>query len=216
MLMCEIIRSRIESDRISDFVAIGNLINDHTSTHSAFVIQHNNILFEFHYTGQEVEFKDLDKDYYHKITDTIVSDEVPALIAYCKSIINRAKPTYGFFYSGEFYDRDGIHHSDSILGETMTCVGFCLNIFKGFLENEYINYSDWTEESHNSKDYLEKFCQQHGLDPDIIAPNHRRISPREILTSCFFTELPIRKQTIDEKIVWVDEHFNARFQSTHN
>ena len=174
--MFEIIRSLKESDFDKDYVAIGNLIdNDIESYHSAFIIQYESELFLFHYTGINIEYEAVNGDYFHKINEKILPKEIPAFIAYCKTIKKRANPIYGYFYSGEYYDLNGEHFGDKNLGECMTCVGFCLNVLKGFLEKDYIQYSDWTEDSHNDKDYLESFCAkyillQHRYEPH---PFHR-------------------------------------------
>lgn len=212
MPMFEIVRSLVEDDRITDFVAIGNLIDGNAiSKHAAFIIKHNDELFEFHYTGEIIEFEKIGRDYYHKITDTIDPEEVPAFIAKCKNIQKKAKPIYGYFYSGESYDIDGNHIGDPILGQRMTCVGFCLNVLKGFLEEDYLIYTDWTSETHDSKDYVELYCKENKIDPEDIIDSHRRITPRECLTSCYFTNLPISKKQIDNKIVQV----NGVFETLH-
>ncbi len=215
--MFEIVRSIQESDRTTDFVAIGNLVSDDfKSYHCSFIINLKGRLLEFHYTGRNIEFSELENEYYHKISDTIISEEVPAFVAYCKSILKHANPQYGFFYSGEYYDKDGIHFGSQELGERMTCVGFCLNVLKGFLEDDYLDYSGWTEDSHDDSGYLDKFCLENGIEPAMVKEYHRRISPRECLTSCFFTHLPISKSDIDIKIVSVNDYFNILFQSSSN
>jgi len=217
--MFEIVRSNHESDINVDFVAIGNLVDNHfESTHSAFLIQYDETIYVFHYTGWEIEFKSqqTDDDYYHKITETITPDEIPAFLAYAKTIKKHANPIYGYFYSGEYYNTNGEHFGDKNLGESMTCVGFCLNVLKGFLEEDYIAYTDWSEDSHNDKDFLERFCAKYNKNPDLIKDAHRRITPRECLTSCFLKDLPIRKHVIDKKILQVNNHFTQLYQRTNN
>lgn len=217
MLMFEVVRSKEVTDRITDFVAIGNLVDKNfNSYHSAFVIQHNNSLYEFHYTGREILFNLLEEDYYHKITDTILPDEVPAFIALCLNVLKNAKPTYGYFYSGESYDINGHHKGDSDLGERMTCVGFCLNVLKGFLEEDYLRYEDWTAETVEDSTYLDDFCKKNNLEATKISNSVKRITPRESLTSCFFVALPIPKKGIDEKIIEVNRFFEARMQIMSN
>ena len=216
MIMFDIIRSKEESDRVTDFVAIGNIVRNGKSTHAAFVIQYEKVLYEFHYTSTSVELSEIIGDYYHKITETISPDEVPAFIAYCKNIQKNANPVYGYFYSGESYDLNGKHVAESGLGEIMTCVGFCLNVLKGFLEEEYLVFSEWNAETHDSIGYLESFCEYHGVDPSKIADSHRRITPRECLASCFFHDLPIPKQKIEDKLVEVDQFFSNRLCISNN
>ncbi len=218
MPMFSIIRTLLESDRISDFVAIGNLLNDsQESYHAAFIIKYEGSLQEFHYTGSDIELNNLiSNDYFHKITNTIYSDEVPAFIAQCINVKKHANPIYGYFYSGESYDSDGNHNSKKNLGQRMTCVGFCLNVLKGFLEEDYIEYAGWDSISHGEHGYLEEYCKQYDIDPELIKDSHRRITPRECLTSCFFVELPIPKSKIQEKLIEVNHHFRDRFIKVSN
>jgi hypothetical protein len=205
--MFEIRRTLEEQDIDENFVAIGNLIseNPRTPTHSALIIKYNNSLYEFHFTGRAIELKEVENDYFHKITQCIHRDEVAAFIALCKHVLSKASPTYGFFYSGEFYDSEGNFIGNNSLGERMTCVGFCLNVLKGFLEAEYLNYSDWSNASHNDGEaYLLWYCGHHGLNINDVRQSHRRISPLECLVSCFYSSLPISKRDIDAKtpMVW--------------
>lgn len=215
--MFEICRTKFESDQNTDFVAIGNLVDDNgkKSSHAAFIIQFEDELFEFHYTGRNVEYSPIKRDYYHKITYTILPEEVPSFIALCKHLVKTSKPIYGFFYSGEFYNDEG-HQHHTELGERMTCVGFCLNVFKTFLEEDYIQFQDWNGDTEDWKEYLEDYCIKNNLDPSRIKESVRRITPRECLTSCFFNILPIRKADIDNKIKDVNNHFVLRFAEMKN
>ena len=207
--MFEIVNSLYGSDRITNFVALGNLLGENAhSYHSAFVIKYDNKLLEYHYTGKAIEYNELERNYFHKITDTIDPDEIPSFIAQCMNIQKKANPKYGFFYGGESYDQDGNHFSENDLGQRMTCVGFCLNVLKGFLEEDYIQFKDWTEDSHNEETYLTDFCAEHGINPNDVAPFHRRITPRELLISGFYIDLPITKAQIDIKQEEVQEYFD--------
>ncbi len=209
-LSFDIVQSLKESDIVSDFVAFGNLLYETESYHCAFVIQYENKLYEFHYTGEEIEYSELKNDYFHKVTNTILPDEVPSFIAMCKNILKNANPRYGYFYSGESYNKEGVHLSNVDLGERMTCVGFCLNVMTGFLEEDYINYKDWSSDSHSDPEYLINFCKNHNLDIDKIKSSHRRITPRECLISGYFDELPISKEEIDSKQKEIEEYFSVR------
>ncbi len=209
-LSFDIVQSLKESDIVSDFVAFGNLLLGTESFHSAFVIQYQNKLYEFHYTGAEIEYVELRNDYFHKITNTILPDEVPSFIAMCKNILKNANPSYGYFYSGESYTKDGVHLSNIDLGERMTCVGFCLNVMAGFLEEDYINYEEWSSDTHEDPEYLTRFCEKHNLDITKIKSAHRRITPRECLISGYFDSLPITKTEIDSKKVEIEEYFTVR------
>lgn len=204
----DIVRSKVEGDINTNFVGLANLLFGIESYHAAFVIKQDTELFEFHYTGSEICFDSIKDDYYHKRTTTILPEEVPAFIAFCKNVKKHANPTYGYFYSGESYNNQGIHQSSIDLGERMTCVGFCLNILKGFIEKDYLDYKTWDESTHEDSDYLENYCKKHNLDKSKIQNSHRRICPREYLVSGFFDVLPITKQQIDKEKTRVDELFS--------
>jgi hypothetical protein len=207
--MFEIVRSNFETDISDDYVALGYIsVND--NTHSSLIIQYQKTIFEFHYTGKEILFSPLSIDFFHKITKTIHQDEVPAFLAMCNQIKKYANPKYGYFYSGDYYDKLGNHFSQSKLNERMTCVGFCLNVLKGFLESDYLQYTDWKLPKNNP--YLIKFCENHGFNPNDIVDFHRRIYPIELITSAFFKNLPIRKKSIDEKVKIVNEQIIAKGQ----
>lgn len=200
--MFEIVRTLHESDCACDFVAIGHQCGN-LLEHSVFIIHYNNKFYQFEFLDGIVFTENVD-DSYHKITDTINKLLVPSFITYCKQISKHAKPKFGFFYSGEYYDKEGNHFSKSKTGERMTCVGFCLNVLKGFLEDDYIQYADWEESSHSdTPHYLQEFAIEHDLNTDEISDSHRRITPLELLTSAFFTKIPIKKADIDSKIDYV-------------
>lgn len=92
----------------------------------------------------------------------------------------------------------------------MTCAGFCLNVLKGFLEEDYLAYADWDNVAYPRATYVEEFCTTHGLDMDKIQASHRRITPRECLVSCLFDQLPIRKAQIDAEQPRVQAYFDQR------
>jgi hypothetical protein len=187
-------------DTEHDFVGIGVLNQGSTASHSGLIIKFKTKVYEFHYTGQEVLLLDLSEVFYHKIINVIPSFEIAAFLIMAQNIQKYAKPNYGCFYSGEFYDADGNHFSN-ITGQYMTCVGFCLNVLRGFLQEDYLKYEDWDNTTAdgflNQPDYFSFFILRHGLDPDEFSSSLRRITPIEMLTSAFFNDLPISKANID-------------------
>ena len=209
--MFEIVRTIKETDRNCNFTALGFLVYSE-GTHAAIIINYESVLYQFHFTG-EIEFCNVKHDFFHKITDTIDTRLIPSFYAYCRRVQKKANPQYGYFYSGEFYDEEGIHFSDKPIGERMTCVGFCLNVLKGFLEKDYIYFHDWDENTHTAPDYLIKYAKKHNLNLEDISESHRRITPLELITSGFFTNIPIRKANIDSEIVQVKEYL---YNSLHN
>lgn len=163
----------------------------------------------FHFDGKEILYDNINNEYcFHKITDTIHTELIPSFIMMCQRVMKTANPRYGYFYSGEYYDTDGVHFSEKTISETMTCSGFCLNILKGFLENDYIFYTDWDSTSHTAENYLERFANHVNIDKDKISESHRRISPLELLCSGYFSNIPIRKSQIDLKIDQTSEYLS--------
>lgn len=202
--MLEIIHTVTEKNYKNDFVAIGCYAGDDgIPYHSLMIIKHDDETSQFHYTGANTDAikfdENLKSNCFHNITFTIHPSIVPAFKIMCKQIQKKANPKYGFFYSGEFFDINGMHFSDKEIGQTMTCAGFCLNVLKGFLEENYIDYTEWTEDSHQEYNYLQSYAEEHGLDINKIAESHRRITPLELICSAYFSDLPIQKSDIDSK-----------------
>lgn len=216
--MFEIIKTTSEQDIKDEFVAIGAYVSNlripqlqnGTAYHSVLIIKYKNQLLQFHYTGDPtlgILFdSNIDSNCFHKITDIIDVKLIPAFIMMCKRILKNANPRYGYFYSGEFYDINGEHFSENPIGERMTCSGFCLNVLKGFLEDDYIVYKDWDSSSHQVENYLQDYCNTRGLDINEIEISHRRISPLELLSSGYFSSIPITKAQIDSKIGSVEDY----------
>lgn len=198
--MFEIINTEIDSDITEDFIAIGSYIDgDKMPYHSVLIIQYKNNIQHFHYTGELLLDAVYNKSCFHIKLDVIEKALVPAFLAMCRRILKKANITYGYFYSGEYYDYDGVHFSAKNIGETMTCVGLCLNVLKGFLGKDYVSFEDWTDVSMMKEGYLENFADRYHLDIDKISRSHRRITPVDLLCSAYFTQLPISKNEVDSK-----------------
>ncbi|WP_298326202.1 hypothetical protein [uncultured Dokdonia sp.] len=201
--MFDIINTLTEKDVKENFVAVGSYVSKHKNVpdHSVLVIKYNDEIFQFHYDSKCILLDGVyNNDCFHKITDTINPVLIPSFIVWCKKIMKNANPRYGYFYSGEYYDVNGIHFSDKEISETMTCTGFCLNVLKGFLEDDYLQYSDWNTPSYPSVTYLDRYSAHYKLDKNKISESHRRISPIELLCSAYFVDLPIKKSQVDLKL----------------
>lgn len=200
--MFEIVHTCSETDRNKDFIGIGVDIDERTSMpyHSTLVICFKSEIHVFHFNGIDVRYdKEFDNYSFHIKLGIIESKLVPSFIAMCRRIKKTANPTFGYFYSGEYYDKDGTHFSENNLGQNMTCVGFSLNVLKGFFEEDYLIYSDWDGSSHKEDGYLENYCRRRGLEISKIAEFHRRITPLELLCSGYYTSLPISKKQVETK-----------------
>lgn len=209
--MFEIIHTLTEVDLKDEFVAIGTYVDDNgTASHSVLIIRYQNNNYQYHYPGSPgvgILFDiNIPNSCFHKITHTIDERLIPSFIIMCRRIMNKANPRYGYFYSGEYFNQDGSHFSEKAIGETMTCSGFCINVLKGFLETDYLIYEDWNTPSFPTENYLQNFALRYNLDIGEIEKSHRRISPLELLSSAYFSILPIRKEQIDLKVNETQEY----------
>lgn len=196
--MFEVVKSLDNSEKENSFVALGYLI-DNPTHHAAIIIKFNNELFQFHYTSTAIDLSPLSYDFYHKITRVILPGEVPAFIAHCKAIAKHAPPLYGFLYSGDYFDTDGVHFGNKDIGQRMTCVGFCISTLKGFLEEDYILESEWEFDPDFRPGFLEHYCNIYKLNIDLVRPFWKRITPGQFLASGYFSKIPIPKTLIDNK-----------------
>lgn len=190
------------------FVAVACLINeDGIAYHAGLIINCEDGYFLFHYTGENVLFESasIEDWYFHKSLEFINPEFCGIFLGHCRRIEQNAKPEYGFFYNGSFYDTNGQYYSDNNIPEFMTCVGFCINVIKGFIEaDEYFNYNDWTN-AKTPESYIDKMVlriQQiaPNVTKDMIAEHCRRIKPSEFLASAFLKNIPIRKSEVDSMI----------------
>lgn len=196
--MFEVVKSLDKFEKEEYFVALGYYISEETH-HAGIIIKAGKEYWQFHFDSQKIDFSELKLNFYQKITNVIHPSDVPAFISHCKAINSGANPVYGFFFPGSFYDKDGVFFGNKDLGERMTCVGFCLNTLNGFLEDSYIEESDWKFDPDLKPGYLEYFCQKHNLDIEKVKPFWKRISPGQFLASGFFSEIPIKKAQIDNQ-----------------
>lgn len=201
----DIKESGVEADRGGDWVALSNQFNRYGSAcHGALLINYEGSIAVFHYTGTNLLHEDLSSfgQSFHKVSDTVAEDDVPAFLAMCRKVLEKDDPTYGFFTGASFYDYNGNFHDTAGSGYRMTCVGFCLAVLQGFLERDYLEYTTWptvTSDPFNrtEEDYLEWYCAQHNLDINTITSLPKRIAPLEYLISGFYIDLPISKSTLD-------------------
>jgi len=218
----EIDKSLLDTDSHkidTDFVGVAVYVNEQGDAyHSGLVIAFQGVYNLFHYTGSDVEFnEDTSGQFFFKKLGFISKEEVSAFYAHCISVQKNANPTYGFFFAGDYYNKEGQYFSQSGLEEYMTCVGFCISVVKGFIEAEdYYVYEDWTEENVPTR-FFQFFIEQlraqnpgKNIDEQLFRKHLRRINPTEY-TSGAYLDIPIRKKKIDEIVESVRQAlFNRR------
>lgn len=205
----------INVDLEDNFVAIGSYIDSNRfCQHSILIICYNKELKQFHYTGKEVELKNIDpnQEIYYKKLDIIHEDEVVAFLGFCEELIKiGVHPTYGFVFNDSFYDPfDKSNFLKNAKHDITTCSGFCIKVIRGFLYNnpEYLFLKDWNYNSYlaspiNLKSYmnfiLENYATQNNtsLSQLFTLEEIKRITPLELLISAYYSDLPIRKVSID-------------------
>lgn len=191
-----------------NYVAIATMRSNNQYYHSALIINFLGEKYEYHFDKEGIKFDKVCNIYLYKILNVIDKRLTPSFYVHCKRIKDTSNPKYGYFYSGEYYDKNGKHFSENPIGEHMTCVGFCINVLKGFIGKEYIDYKDWDIDTHNVKDYLENFAKVNKFKISDILKSHRRITPLELFTSSYFISLPITKYNIDSKVDDVSIHLD--------
>ncbi len=170
-------------------------------------------LYIFHYNGTSVELDILEPNvwYFDKPFEFIKNDEVAAFFIYCEDILNDANPSYGFNYNGSYFKEDGRYFSSIEDYQFMTCVGFCLNVITGAIENHsYILHEEWEMADHEKDIYFQEHMDSllNSVSREkrkLIKKNQRRIYPIEYFTSSFIDAIPISKKSIEEVLPTVNQ-----------
>lgn len=199
----------------SDYVGIYIDISRRNIDHSGIFITSKGKQYLAHYPGYTKIIVETPppkvKASYYKEVGYIHQDFIEAFLVHCRQIAKNAKPQYGQFYEGSYYDRTGVYFSKNNKKQYMTCVGFCINAIKGFLEREYFNYSGWNNDTVSDvESYFEAFVEQHKLkaaqDKKKYKKALRRIKPTELTASAYIEKvLPIEKSATDKIINLVEE-----------
>lgn len=196
-----------EENYQGNFVAAAVQIKDGVVCHAGLLIcseiEGNKL---FHYDGLDVLLEDPPNDewYFYKIFTLIDSRLVSAFLALCKNVKRESSPVYGAYYEGSFYNNDGLYFSQVVRQEYMTCVGFCINVIKGFLseeeEVEVFDLSGWTS-ADLSPSYLSHFVEKLKLshpnaDVNSLIENIRRIKPIEYISAAYLKSIPYKRKNI--------------------
>jgi len=203
------------ADNSKNYVAVALYINSNgEGQHSGLLINFNKELKLFHFTSREVlieDFQDVYEGtwYYYKTLDLIHPDEVETFLHHCEQIAKKSTPKWALVFDGSYF-KEGVYFTNSGLKEYTTCVGFCINVVKGFLDGEeYIYVDDWNASSTDSwrAVYTDRFSKMldkiKAENPNITNIEEKflkRITPIEYSVSAFLINLPIRKTDIDPNV----------------
>lgn len=191
-----------------NFVGISVTLNDEGQAHhSGLIIAYNGINYYFHYDKKNVLLKQMDLNLadgvFHKKIEIIDERLIASFLNHCKIIEKTAAPKYGYFYGGSYYE-NGVYHSNQNTPQLMTCVGFCINVLTGFIEEKkYIEFSDWRVVTDKAEKWFNDFVVElekkfPKLDVTELKKDFRRIKPSELLCSGYFNKIPIRKIQTDQ------------------
>jgi len=208
-----------EADLEENMVGAAILINPDDTQHAAIFVRYNGDSKLFHFTGKSVIIEDVSgtEDYYFKNLDFLPAVLLPAFMAQSELILEKAQPEFGYFYDGSLYDSNGDFISPNDAPEYMTCVGFCLNVIKGFLSDEdFFQFDDWDERSMGGKmEHVESFLLKVKESyPEItledFKANLRRIQPLEYVAGAFSKNIPVRKDFTDGIIENLQKSLNEK------
>lgn len=181
------------------------------ATHAGIIIRCDGETNLCHFTGQEIRLEPLpnnnsDSWYFHKDFIIVEHRFARSFLNHCQKIVSEntfTQPKWNFYYSGAYYV-DGVRYQNVGEPNIITCVGFCIAVITGFIEeDEYIGYLDWTIDSLPSIAYANNLIAQIQkiypyLTVDDISANLRRIKPDEYLASAYIKDLPVRKKETDK------------------
>lgn len=202
-----------------NFVAITVTLNDlGQASHSGLLISYNKTTYHFHFDTADVLLLQVDlklaKNVYHKKLEIIDRQLIASFLNHCKIIAKTAMPQYGYFYGGSYYE-NGIYHSNNNTPQLMSCVGFCINVITGFIEEKkYIEFLDWQPVTDKAEKWFNTFVVElqkkyPKLDVNALKNDFRRIKPSELISSAYFNMLPIRKVQTDQVNLIVEEVFKS-------
>lgn len=201
-----------------DFLALCVQVDcEGNAKHSGIVICYEERLQFFHFNGtvhfDELDIVNIPNDLYFKKITIFGNERILAFKAYCEILADEISPSYGFMFTDSFYNVDGTYYTESNLPDITTCVGFCINVIRGFLYNnsKYVEIDDWGSSTIDTlpidfQYWLDSIEAQLELlsinaSPEILEDikntSFKRISPSELTSSAFFEKLPIRKISID-------------------
>jgi len=213
-------RQQIEESVISaddfitkdDFVGACVYVNEGgEAVHAGLFIKYRGNVSIFHFDGKlDFDQNPQGKGYYYKEIGFIKAAEVRAFLAFCRIISKKANPVMGYFYPGSFFLENGDYFSQASMPQYMTCVGFCLNVLKGFRGgSDFVNHADWGNASINGNLMDKIIARAKSEFPDInmekIIPHMKRIRPDEYISAAFFDDMPVSKLSIDEIISDISE-----------
>jgi hypothetical protein len=204
-----------EANYDGNFVAIAVQIKDDSVYHAGVLISSDEGTYLCHFDATSVHVEEPPKEewYFYKVFSFIDPTLVNAFLAHCKVVQKESFPVFGAYYDGSYYDHTGTYFSKISRTEFMTCVGFCVNLIKGFLSHEHevevFHYKDWSTASL-SPTYLNNFIKTlklHNPDVDVnsLTDNIRRILPVEFISAAYLKKMPFRKAKITPISLIVDD-----------
>lgn len=203
-----------------DFVACTTEIDDiGECKHSGLLICFENELKYFHFDGAVKLTDTIPDNLYFKKLDLINEELVCSFLWHCEKLSSEATPMYGWLFDESYYDSNADYYLKGAKYDITTCVGFCIKVLTGFLENHYLQTSDWDFSTLDSlgdiKDkffnYLKKIAFNEGISVEELLDKDKlkRILPAELFSSSFFERTPIRKENTDGILNHIENYFTS-------
>jgi hypothetical protein len=185
-----------------NIIGLAVYVNDRdVFEHAGIYLRYNFVNYIFHYNGKDVVLSELDREVprlYYK--DFVFTSRalIPSVYNYFKKVEANVQPRYGYFYAGSMYDANGNFAAPGEYPEYMTCVGFCLSVFKFLLRGDFIRYRDWGIHDNVPDEAIDNFLQKivkhyPTINLSAISAEIRRITPLEYFTSGFSPDHPVEK-----------------------
>lgn len=226
-LINENLKNITDSSIENDFVGIyGELDESGDCEHVGLIIRYNSNthLFHFNRAGIHLEPFNTSDDtlkYYKKLSLFSHKEEVVSFLGHCqylkKTIPNNITRNNYLLDPSYFSSTNQSFLVDSTSNLVVTtCVGFCIKVIDGaMLDNNYINLDDWDEsslsESYRTRtlQYLDKIAIEEGktLTDLFNESDIKRITPAELVSSAFFEDHAITKDSIDSIVTLIEDHF---------
>lgn len=225
----ELVRLK-DYDSTRNFVGISVELNKNgVCSHSGLVISFEGKLYYFHYYIKVIldDITDKIEDYpdiYFKELEIVSDYEVDTFLGHCEILFARGvTPLYGFVFDSSYYDSNGKFFLQNAKVDITTCVGFCIKVIRGWIysHEEYLKLSDWDSTSLEKvpketlevlENYLTLFASNANISVDELYKTNevKRIIPSELISSGFYTKLPIEKNSIDLIKLLVEEILLAK------
>lgn len=191
--------------------------------HSGILICVNGDMNFFHWDQKNIVLEKLEgykgagNIYHRKLNFLPTSSPILfAMLARFRKIALNTRLAYSMIAESDAkYNERGIFESATGLPELSSCVGFCINVLRGFLVKTrvFIDIEDWSlmpiEGHENTLRWMQEAKELYpNLSEEIYRRNHRRIKVHDLALAAYAKpgELPVRKKFIEDRQPYFDDY----------